>query len=317
MQPACIFWIPNYTARITRFEIPNRRTLWTAFPELEGDLPMTHRPLEPEIHTDFNQRLDYSQYLRLDRLLSAQVPLSEPVHHDEMLFIIQHQTSELWFKLIVHEIRAAINHLACDHPDPCMKILARVKLVQQQLFNQWAVLETLTPSEYMEFRNVLGQASGFQSFQYRLVEFLLGNKDDRIPQVFHHQMHAFSQITKALHAPSLYDEFLRFLARAGHEVPSACCERDWSQPYEPNEGVVHVFATIYKQPRRYWAEYALCERLLDVEESFQLWRFRHMKTVERIIGFKPGTGGSTGVAFLNRALELKFFPELINVRTML
>lgn len=278
---------------------------------------MSERDLEPEIHTDFADRLDYGGYLGLDQVLSAQKPLSQPAHHDELLFIIQHQTSELWFKLIIHELQAAMAHLANDQPDPCMKILARVKLVQQQLFNQWGVLETLTPSEYMQFRGVLGQASGFQSFQYRLVEFLLGNKNDRIPPVFKHQPQAHEALMRALQAPSLYDEFLLFLARQGHAVPSACLQREWSKPYERNPDLVPVFVKIYQAPEKHWAEYALCERLIDVEESFQLWRFRHMKTVERIIGFRRGTGGSSGVGFLKKALELEFFPELLDVRTEL
>ncbi len=278
---------------------------------------MSERDLEPEIHTDFADQLDYGRYLGLEEILSAQKPLSQPVHHDELLFIIQHQTSELWFKLIIHELQAAMAHLANDQPDPCMKILARVKLVQQQLFNQWGVLETLTPSEYMQFRGVLGQASGFQSFQYRLVEFLLGNKNDRIPAVFKHQPKAHEALTTALHAPSLYDEFLRFLGRAGHAVPANCLDRDWSRAYERNLDLVPVFVKIYQAPQTHWAEYALCERLIDVEESFQLWRFRHMKTVERIIGFRRGTGGSSGVGFLKKALELEFFPELLDVRTEL
>ncbi|HEY7905429.1 MAG TPA: tryptophan 2,3-dioxygenase family protein [Wenzhouxiangella sp.] len=278
---------------------------------------MTERDLEPDIHTDFSDRLDYGGYLGLEQILSAQKPLSDPAHHDELLFIIQHQTSELWFKLIIHELQAAMAHLANDQPDPCMKILARVKLVQQQLFNQWGVLETLTPSEYMQFRGVLGQASGFQSFQYRLVEFLLGNKNDRIPAVFKHQPAAHEALMVALHAPSLYDEFLQFLGRCGHAVPGDCLQRDWSMPYERHPDLVPVFVKIYQAPQTYWAEYALCERLIDVEESFQLWRFRHMKTVERIIGFRRGTGGSSGVGFLKKALELEFFPELLDVRTEL
>lgn len=278
---------------------------------------MKKRPLEAGICTDLAGQLDYGQYLGLERILQAQTPLSDPPHHDEMLFIIQHQTSELWFKLIIHELKAAMTALASDNPDPCMKILARVKLVQSQLFNQWAVLETLTPSEYMQFRDVLGQASGFQSFQYRLVEFLLGNKNDRIPHVFRHDAGAYQALTTALNAPSLYDEFLRFLARRGHAVPSECVERLWATPHERNEGLIQVFARIYRSPEAHWVEYALCERLVDVEESFQLWRFRHMKTVERIIGFRKGTGGSSGVGFLKQALELTFFPELLDVRTEL
>ncbi len=278
---------------------------------------MSKHSLEPGLHKHFDDVSDYSGYLGLDQLLSAQTPLSQPTHHDEMLFIIQHQTSELWFKLIIHELQAAMRHLADDQPDPCMKILARIKLVQQQLFNQWGVLETLTPSEYMQFRDVLGKASGFQSFQYRLVEFLLGNKNPDIPVVFRHREKAHEALVDALNKPSIYDEFLRFLARAGHPIPEAAVERDWTQPYQPHPQIVTALTGIYRQPDIHWAEYALAERLIDVEESFQLWRFRHMKTVERIIGFRSGTGGSSGVGFLKKALALQFFPELLSLRTHL
>ncbi len=275
------------------------------------------RDLESSIRTDLAGRLDYSAYLSLDKILNAQLLLSNPQHHDELLFIIQHQTSELWFKLVIHELRAAMRQLAADDPGPCMKILARVKLVQQQLFNQWAVLETLTPSEYVEFRGIFGDASGFQSHQYRLVEFLLGNKNAQMLKLFDHAPAIHQELETTLMAPSLYDEFLQFLARLGHPIPVECLERDWSLPHQRNPELVPAFVRIYRDTERYWNEYALCERLVDVEESFQLWRFRHLKTVERIIGFKPGTGGSSGVAFLKRALDLTFFPELFDVRTEL
>lgn len=275
------------------------------------------RELEASIHTDLADKLDYASYLDLERILGAQHPLSSPVHHDEMLFIIQHQTSELWFKLVIHELRAAMAQLAEDDPGPCLKILARIKLVQQQLFNQWAVLETLTPSEYIEFRHIFGDASGFQSYQYRLVEFLLGNKNSQMLKLFRHNPENHATLEQALMAPSLYDEFLRYLHRQGHGVPAECIERDWSEPHQRNAGLVPVLVEIYRNTDRYWSEYALCERLVDVEESFQLWRFRHMKTVERVIGFKRGSGGSSGVDFLKRALDLTFFPELLDVRTEL
>lgn len=275
------------------------------------------RPLEKGLHSDLGEQMDYSAYLQLDRVLNAQHTLSSPPHHDELLFIIQHQTSELWFKLIIHEVRAAMRQLRADNPGPCLKSLARIKMIQQQLFNQWAVLETLTPAEYVQFRDVLGNASGFQSMQYRWLEFLLGNKNARIPGLFKHQPEAMATLETALHQPSLYDEFLQFLARSGHAVPEACLERDWSQPYERCPDLVPALVNIYRNTDRYWTEYALCERLVDVEESFQLWRFRHMKTVKRIIGFKTGTGGSSGVAFLAKALELSFFPELMDLRTQL
>lgn len=275
------------------------------------------RDLEAGIHTDLRDRLTYAGYLHLDRLLSAQQPLSQPQHHDEMLFIVQHHVSELWMKLIVHELSAAIAHLAADDVDPCLKILARVKQVQRQLFEQWAVLETLTPSEYMQFRHVLGPASGFQSLQYRTIEFLLGNKNADAVRVFGYDPPAQAALRRVLEAPSLYDEFLRFLARHGHAIPPECVQRDFSVPHVSKPALVPMFKRIYEQTEEFWTEYHLCEQLVDVEESFQLWRFRHMKTVERIIGHKRGTGGSSGVGFLKKALELTFFPELFEVRTVL
>ena len=273
------------------------------------------RPIEAGIHTDLSGRMTYGGYLHLDRLLSAQQPLSQPPHHDEMLFIVQHQVAELWMKLMIHELRAAIERLRADDVDTTLKVLARIKQVQQQLFAQWGVLETLTPSEYLEFRHVLGPASGFQSQQYRTIEFLLGNKNTGMLKVFDHDPSAQAELRRALEAPSLYDEALRFLARRGHAVPAACLERDFSLPHERTPALVPVFKRIYEHARDYWPEYHLCEQLVDIEESFQLWRFRHMKTVERIIGFRRGTGGSSGVAFLKKALDLTFFPELIDVRT--
>ena len=280
---------------------------------------MTQDRLEPGIVTDFRDRLSYAGYLRLDLLLAAQQPLSgrqgASPRHDEMLFIIQHQTSELWMKLLIHELKAAVRHVQADALAANFKILARVKLIQKQLFEQWAVLETLTPSEYDAFRPVLGSSSGFQSAQYRAIEFLLGNKNAATLEVFHHDRAALAELEALLRAPSLYDQFLRHLARRGLPVPRACLERDFTQPYARNVELVPVFKTIYDDPRRWWDAYDMCEKLVDVEEGFQLWRFRHLKTVERIIGHKPGTGGSSGVAFLKRALDHAFFPELIDVRT--
>jgi len=275
------------------------------------------RDLESGITTDLRERLSYGGYLGLDTLLSAQQPLSQPQHHDEMLFIIQHQVAELWMKLIIHELKSAIAHLSVDELDPCLKILARVKQIQRQLFEQWAVLETLTPSEYLQFRHVLGPASGFQSHQYRMIEFLLGNKNADMLAVFAHDPARQTELRETLTSPSLYDEFLRHLARRGHAIPAECVERDWSQPHQQTPELVPVFRRIYENTDTFWAEYHLCEQLVDVEESFQLWRFRHMKTVERIIGFRRGTGGSSGVGFLKKALELTFFPELFEVRTVI
>jgi tryptophan 2,3-dioxygenase len=273
------------------------------------------RDLEAGIHTDLQGRLTYGGYLRLDQLLSAQQPLSNPPHHDEMLFIIQHQTSELWLKLLGHELRAAIGFLQRDEVWQCRKVLARSKQVLRQLTEQWSVLETLTPSEYMGFRDVLGPSSGFQSLQYRTVEFLMGNKNAAMLQVFAHEPGAAARLREVLEAPTLYDEFLRYLARWGHAVPAAHLERDWSKPHVSDPALLPVFGRIYEDTANHWREYALCEDLVDLETQFQLWRFRHMRTVMRIIGFKRGTGGSSGVSFLRRALDLTFFPELFEVRT--
>jgi tryptophan 2,3-dioxygenase len=278
---------------------------------------MNKRELEPGIHTDLGGQLTYSGYLDLDRLLNAQRPRSRPPHHDEMLFIIQHQTAELWFKLVLHELGAAMAHFRSDDFAPCSKIFARVKQVQQQLVNQWAVLETLTPSEYAEFRSILGHASGFQSFQYRKLEFLLGNKDEGHVRVFSYDPELTAELERILHSPGLYDEFLRSLARRGFAVPSERVERDWSEPYEAHPGVVDVLRTVYEDPSQHWDIYDLCEKLVDIEQNFQIWRFRHLKNVERIIGFKPGTGGSSGVDFLRKAVDITLFPELIMVRTFI
>ena len=270
---------------------------------------------KPEFITDLAADTSYGGYLGLERLLSAQQPRSS--HHDEMLFIIQHQTSELWMKLMIHELAAAIGHVKADRLDPCFKILARVKQIQRQLFEQWGVLETLTPSEYAEFRNVLGPASGLQSHQFRAIEFLLGNKIANRVDVHRHDPQTTAYLEGLLRSPSLYDEFLRYLARKGLPVPPERVERDWTQPYEKHSGVTAVFKIVYQNTSSYWAEYDMCEKLVDVEENFLLWRFRHVKTVERIIGFKRGTGGTAGVPFLRRTLETSLFPELIDVRTEL
>ncbi|MFG0293181.1 MAG: tryptophan 2,3-dioxygenase [Phycisphaerales bacterium JB050] len=275
------------------------------------------RAFEDSIETDFSDKLSYSSYLDLDRILSAQHPLSKPEHHDELLFIIQHQTSELWMKLIIHELTAAIEHVQHDRLEPTFKILARVKQIQRMLFEQWAVLETLTPTEYAQFRGVLGRASGFQSHQYRTIEFLLGNKDPNAIRVFAHLPELHGELKRILESPSLYDEFLRHLSRRGFDVPQSAIERDWSQPYEANPDLLPIFKEIYEHPEEQWDAYEMCEKLVDVEQQFALWRFRHMKTVERVIGFKSGTGGSSGVAFLREAVMSRMFPELWDVRTII
>ncbi|WP_133500562.1 tryptophan 2,3-dioxygenase [Cognatilysobacter terrigena] len=273
------------------------------------------RPLESGVHTDLAGRLTYGGYLRLDRLLSAQEPLSNPPQHDELLFITQHQVSELWMKLMIHELRAAVGFLQADDVDACQKVFARVKGILRQLTDMWAVLETLTPADYMKFRDILGPSSGFQSLQYRAIEFLLGNKNARMLDVFAHDAEAHSMLEQLLHAPSLYDEALRFLARHDHAVPARWLERDWSATHVSDPELLPVLERIYEDSATHWAAYQLCEDLVDLETQFQLWRFRHMRTVMRIIGFKRGTGGSSGVGFLKQALELSFFPELFEVRT--
>lgn len=276
-------------------------------------MTQSFRPIEDGVTTDLRGEMTYASYLQLPTLLAAQRPVSE--HHDEMLFIIQHQVTELWLKQLIHELRSAMALIAADDLPPALKRLARVKAIQRQMFEQWAVLETLTPVEYVQFRDSLGKASGFQSPQYRTVEFLLGNKNEQMLKVFAHDEEVHDALQADLEAPSLYDEFLRFLARRGHDVPAHILERDVTQPYSADDGVVEALRRIYADPDTYWDAYEMCEELVDVEGSFQMWRFRHLKTVERIIGFKRGTGGSSGSHFLQKALELTFFPELLDVRT--
>src|SRR3954464_366585 len=243
--------------------------------------------LDDGVVTDFQGRMTYGGYLQLDRLLSAQKPPS--THHDELLFVIQHQTSELWFKLILHELRAALGHVQRDGLEATFKILARVKHIQAQLVSQWAVLATLTPTEYLEFRHVLGPASGFQSLQHRLIEFVLGNKDRRMLAV--HDAAGKAALQAALDAPTLYDEFLRYLARRGKAVPPSVLQRDVSEPHTSDPGVRAVIREIYEKPEQNWDAYEMCEKLIDVDEQQSLWRFRHVKVVQRIIGWKRGTRG--------------------------
>jgi tryptophan 2,3-dioxygenase len=281
----------------------------------EMDTGLNIRRLEDGVARDLAGEMTYGSYLDLDRLLSAQHPVSQPQHHDELLFIIQHQVAELWMKLVIHELRSAMSLIAADDLGPALKRLARIKHIQKQLFEQWTVLATLTPSEYAEFRGVLGRASGFQSLQYRTMEFLLGNKNAEMLAVFAHDPEAQASLRRDLESPSVYDVFLQHLAREGHDVPGDVLNRDVTQPYRPSAGVVEVFKRVYEHPATYWQVYETCEELVDIEESFQLWRFRHVKTVERVIGYKRGTGGSSGVEFLRRALELTFFPELLAVRS--
>lgn len=256
---------------------------------------------------------DYGGYLGLDTLLSAQNPKSN--QHDEMLFIIQHQTSELWMKLVVHELRFALDYVKNDDLEPSFKVLSRVKQVMRMMFEQWAVLETMTPSDYALFRKTLGRASGFQSHQYRMIEFLLGNKEAKVLEQLQQRPEIIALLEKDLHAPSLYEEFLRYLDRKGIDVPRECVERDFSVPREESRALVAVFKKIYENPRMHWGAYEMCEKLIDIDQMFQLWRFRHMQTVERIIGFKHGTGGTSGAPYLRERARVHLFPELWSVRT--
>ncbi|WP_348789160.1 tryptophan 2,3-dioxygenase [Leifsonia sp. NPDC080035] len=273
------------------------------------------REFDPDIVTDFRERMSYGSYLDLGTLLSAQKPVSVPEHHDELLFIIQHQTTELWLKLVLHELESARDLLRADELQQALKRIARVKHIQKTLTEQWSVLATLTPTEYAEFRGFLGNSSGFQSYQYRAVEFVLGNKNRRMLSVFRDDPAAHALLKELLEAPSVYDEFLRYLARAGHPVPRALLDRDVTEAHVFTPELVPVFRAIYENAAEHWSEYEACEELVDLEDNFQLWRFRHLKTVQRTIGMKTGTGGSTGVSFLQKALELTFFPELYAVRT--
>ncbi|QBE48870.1 tryptophan 2,3-dioxygenase [Leucobacter triazinivorans] len=272
------------------------------------------RDLEGGIKTDFSTSMDYGTYLDLDTLLSAQSPVSRPEHHDELLFIIQHQTTELWLKLVLHELRAVREYLDADRLTRALKTLSRVKHIQRTLAEQWSVLATLTPAEYAEFRSVLGPSSGFQSYQYRAIEFLLGNKNARMLEVFAGTpQHA--ELEALLHEPTVYDCFLRLLARRGYPIPDSVLQRDVAEAWVEHPELLPVLKTVYEDVDGHWDVYEACETLVDIEDAFQFWRFRHMSTVQRTIGFKRGTGGSSGVGFLKRALDLTFFPELISVRT--
>lgn len=273
------------------------------------------RALEDGIVTDLTGRMTYGSYLGLDQLLSAQNPVSSPEHHDEMLFIIQHQTTELWLKQLIHELRSARDLLASDDLREALKRVARIKRIQDVMTQQWSVLATLTPTEYAQFRGALGNSSGFQSVQYRAVEFALGNKNERMLRVFSDHPSNLALLTAEFERPTLYDEFLRFAARRGLPIPAEILERDVREPYRPHPSLVPAIREIYENPQTHWDLYEACEDLVDLEDNFQFWRFRHLKTVTRTIGMKPGTGGSSGVGFLQRALELTFFPELYTVRT--
>jgi tryptophan 2,3-dioxygenase len=268
---------------------------------------------DEEVHWDLSDSLSYSQYLNLDKLLDAQRPLS--YHHDEMLFIVIHQVSELWMKLCLHELNAVVDCVRRDDLGPTFKMLARVSTIQQQLLQSWDVLATITPYDYSAFRNTLGRSSGFQSAQYRMLEFLIGNKNADLIEVFRTDPQAFEHLERALKAPSLYDEVLRLLSRRGLDVPADAIDRDFTKPYQASKQVAAAWLSVYHNSVKDWDLYELAERLVDLDYKFQLWRFTHVKTVERIIGYKRGTGGTGGVSYLTKALELKFFPELWTIRT--
>jgi tryptophan 2,3-dioxygenase len=263
------------------------------------------------VHWD--QAMSYGQYLALEPLLACQRPLTD--EHDEMLFIVIHQVSELWLKQCLHEAHAAAAHIAADHLRPAFKMLTRVARIQEQMIQAWEVLATLTPADYAHFRDSLGQSSGFQSYQYRELEFLLGNKHPELVEVHRGHPEHYQRLTAVLEAPSLYDICLQLLARRGFCLPAAVLDRDWSEPYGASPEVERAWAEIYRDTERHWDLYELAEKLVDTEYHFQQWRFSHMKTVERIIGRKRGTGGTSGVGYLSKVLELTFFPELWSVRT--
>lgn len=268
-----------------------------------------------DIHWDPRDGLSYSRYLGIDALLSVQTPLTD--EHDEMMFIIIHQASELWLKLCLHELGGAIAHVRRDEVGPALKMLARFARIQEQLSQSWAILATMTPSDYLRFRDKLGHSSGFQSWQYRCMEYRLGNKNPAMARVFNKEPEAQARVKAALDAPSLYDETLAMAARRGLPVPADVLGRDVATAYEPSPGVEAVWRIVYKDPSRWWELYEFAEKLVDVEQKFAQWRFNHMKTVERIIGFRRGTGGSSGVSYLVKALDLRVFPELWTVRTAL
>ncbi|MDI3511175.1 MAG: tryptophan 2,3-dioxygenase [Betaproteobacteria bacterium] len=270
---------------------------------------------EEKAQLDFSRDMSYGDYLQLDAILNAQKPLSPA--HDELLFIVQHQTSELWMKLMLHELTAAIGNIARDDLNPAFKQMARVSKIMEQLVHAWDVLATMTPPEYSAIRPYLGHSSGFQSFQYRCIEFAMGNKNAAMLKPHAHHPERAAMVQAAYEAPSLYDECLRLLARRGIAVPTSHTERDWTQPYQASEGVEQAWLQVYRNPKQHWDLYQLGEELTDLEDAFRLWRFRHVTTVERVIGFKRGTGGTGGVSYLRKMLDVVLFPEIWTLRTAL
>jgi len=266
-----------------------------------------------KIHWD--QDISYGQYLDLDSLLHVQNLRSDS--HDEMMFIIIHQASELWMKLSIHELTAAMQAISADNLDGAMKMIARIARIQEQLTQSWNILSTMTPMDYLSFRDHLGQSSGFQSYQYRILEFSLGNKNRDMIKAHKSHPDIYETVRQSLHAPSLYDLTLQLLSRRGFKIPESHLARDWSAPYQAHPDIEAIWKDIYNQNEKYWQLYDWAEKLVDLEHRFQTWRFAHMKTVERIIGYRRGTGGTGGVSYLVKALDLRFFPELWTVRTSL
>ncbi|MET3695908.1 tryptophan 2,3-dioxygenase [Bacillus oleivorans] len=267
------------------------------------------------IHVDFTEDMTYGDYLQLDKVLNSQIRVSD--HHDEMLFIIIHQSSELWMKLILHEVYAAKYAILKGDLEPAFKMLARVSRIQMQLIQSWDVLSTLTPSEYMEFRDRLGRSSGFQSYQHRLIEFAFGHKKENVLSVYKHQPHLYEKLLYELNQKSIYDASILALSKRGFKINKEMLERDWSQDYREDKSVEEAWLTVYRDVNKYWDLYELAEKLVDIESKQQQWRFSHMITVERIIGSKRGTGGSAGVEYLKRVMDHRFFPELWQIRTKL
>jgi tryptophan 2,3-dioxygenase len=280
----------------------------------EAPLPETI-VADEKAQLDFSQSMSYGDYLHLDAILGAQAPLSPD--HNEMLFIVQHQTSELWMKLMLHELGAAIQCIAKDDLGSAFKMLARVSKIMEQLVHAWDVLATMTPPEYSAIRPFLASSSGFQSYQYRCIEFSLGNKNAAMLKPHAHRPDLLAHVQAAFEAPSLYDEALRLLARRGIAVPASHLERDWTQPYVASAGVEQAWLQVYRAPKEHWDLYQLGEELTDLEDAFRLWRFRHVTTVERVIGFKRGTGGTGGVSYLRKMLDVVLFPEIWTLRTEL
>ncbi len=262
---------------------------------------------------DFSKDMSYADYLHLDPILGAQHPLSPA--HDEMLFIVQHQTSELWMKLLLHELGAAVQCVAADELGSAFKMLARVSKIMEQLVHAWDVLATMTPPEYSAIRPYLSNSSGFQSWQYRCIEFMLGNKNAAMLKPHAHRPEILARVDAVYRAPSLYDESLRLLARRGLAVPASALERDWTKAHEASDAVEQAWLVVYRDPKAYWDLYQLGEELTDLEDTFRLWRFRHVTTVERVIGFKRGTGGTSGVGYLRKMLDVVLFPEIWKLRT--